>query len=318
MSTFTPFSRLPMELRNLVWQASKPTTATVEFDEDEYQVTSISPPSALLTTSKEARATALSFSLQKFPIWGPEDWEDLAVDPENTILEIVIRPSKSASLNITWTDIWGVLGDALPATSRLHIVCSKPERLARLYMAEEAEYLGVGQSCVEGGLFNNAETVSGERKTRESLHAHLTVTASKHTVEEIDQNASEKEVTVWKITDQDTSDDFGPEAKIFTTRGLARVEVDKTSYLSVEQLHNAARTFALPAREGMEGEVSEEVSGGEEGQVVKSGVELTEDAVAKHLEECARLWAPKPKDVNWDPEGSVAAEENDTVWKWLM
>ncbi|OWY56404.1 hypothetical protein AALT_g10908 [Alternaria alternata] len=295
MSTFTPFSRLPMELRNLVWQASKPTTATVEFDEDEYQVTSISPPSALLTTSKEARATALSFSLQKFPIWGLEDWEDLAVDPENTILEIVIRPSKSASLNITWTDIWGVLGDALPATSRLHIVCSKPERLARLYMAEEAEYLGVGQSCVEGGLFNNAETVS-----------------------EIDQNASEKEVTVWKITDQDTSDDFGPEAKIFTTRGLARVEVDKTSYLSVEQLHNAARTFALPAREGMEGEVSEEVSGGEEGQVVKSRVELTEDAVAKHLEECARLWAPKPKDVNWDPEGSVAAEENDTVWKWLM
>jgi hypothetical protein len=164
MSTFTPFSRLPMELRNLVWQASKPTTATVEFDEDEYQVTSISPPSALLTTSKEARATALSFSLQKSPLWGPEDWEDLAVDPENTILEIVIRPSKSASLNITWTDIWGVLGDALPATSRLHIVCSKPERLARLYMAEEAEYLGVGQSCVEGGLFNNAETVSGEQK----------------------------------------------------------------------------------------------------------------------------------------------------------
>jgi hypothetical protein len=84
---------------------------------------------------------------------------------------MVIRPSKSASLNITWTDIWGVLGDALPATNRLHIVCSKPERLARLYMAEEAEYLGVGQSCVEGGLFNNAETVSGERKTRESLHA---------------------------------------------------------------------------------------------------------------------------------------------------
>jgi hypothetical protein len=46
-------------------------------------------------------------------------------------------------------------------------------------------------------------------------------------------------------------------------------------------------------------------------------VELTEDAVEKHLEECARLWAPKPKDPNWDPEGSVAAEENDVVWKWL-
>ncbi|KAL1794198.1 hypothetical protein ACET3X_007619 [Alternaria dauci] len=307
-----------MELRKLVWQASKPTTATVEFDEDEYQVTSISPASALLTTSKEARATALSFSLQKFPIWGPEDWEDLAIDPENTILEIVIRPSKSASLKITWTDIWGVLGDALPATSRLHIVCSEPERLARLYMAEEAEYLGVGQSCVEGGLFNNAETVSGERKTRQSLHAHLTVTASKHTVEEIDQNASEKEVTVWKITDQQSSDDFGPEAKTFTTRALARVEVDNTSNMSVAQLHDAARTFALPAREEVEGKVEGGEEGGEEVEVVKSGVELTEDAVAKHLEECARLWVPKPKDPNWDPEGSVAAEENDSVWKWLL
>jgi hypothetical protein len=304
-----------MELRDFVWQASKPTTATVEFDEDEYQVTSISPPSALLTTSKEARATALSFSLQKFPIWGPKDWEDLAIDPKNTILEIVIRPSKSTSPNITWTDIWGVLGDALPATNRLHIVCSQPERLARLYMAEEAEYLGVGQSCVESGLFNNAETVSSERKTRQSLHAHLTVTASKHTVEEINLNASGKEVTVWKIADQDISDDFGPKANFFTTRGLARVEVDNTSYMSVEQLHNAARTFALPVREGME----RDVSGGEEVEVevVKSGVELTEDAVARHLEECVRLWAPKAKDPNWDPEGSVAAEENDAVWKWL-
>jgi hypothetical protein len=289
------------------------TTATVEFDEDEYQVTSISPPSALLTTSKEARATALSSSssLQKFPIWGPEDWEDLAIDPENTILEIVIRPSKSASLNITWTDIWGVLGDALPAISRLHIVCSKPERLARLYMAEEAEYLGVGQSCIEGGLFNNIETVSGERKTRESLHAHLTVTASKHTVEDIEQNASENEVTVWKMANYNFSG-FGPEAKVFASRSLALVEVDNASKMTVKQLHNAARTFALPA-----GKVERVVSGGEAEVEEKSGAQLTEDAVAKHLEECARLWVPKPKDPNWDPEASTAAAEDEAVRKWL-
>jgi hypothetical protein len=312
MSTFTQFSKLPKELRDMVWQASMVTTATVEFDEDEYMVTHISPQSALLTTSKEARAIALSSSssLQKFPIWGPEDWEDLAIDPENTILEIVIKPSKSASINITWTDIWGVLGDALPATNRLHIVCSQPERLARLYMAEEAEYLGVGQSCVEGGLFNNAETVSGERKTRESLHTHLTVTASKHTVEDIDQNASDKEVTVWKMADH-TFSEFGPEAKVFASRGLARVEVDNTCKMSVKQLHDAARTFALPAEQ-----VVREVSGQEE-EVEKSGAELTEDAVAKHLEECGRLWAPKPKDPSWDPEGSIAAADDNAVWKWL-
>jgi hypothetical protein len=106
---------------------------------------------------------------------------------------------------------------------------------------------------------------------------------------------------------------FGKSPKISTIRGLVRIEVDNTSYMSVEQLHNAAKAVKLPVQE----EVKREVSDGEEVEVVKSGVELTEDAVAKHLEECARLWAPKPKDPNWDPEGSVAAEENDSVWKWL-
>lgn len=310
MSTFTLFPKLPKELRDAVWQASMATTATVEFDEDEYMVTSISSPAALFTTSKEAQATASSSSHQKFPIWGPEDWEDLAIDPESTILEIVIKPSKSATLNITWTDIWGVLGDALPATKRLHIACTQPERLARLYMAEEAEYLGVGQSCVEAGLFNNAETVSGERKTRQSLHTHLTVTASKHTVEEIDQNASEKEVTVWKMT-KHTFSEFGPEAKVSASKGLARVEVDNACKMSVKQLHDAARTFALPAEEG-EGEVS----GVEEEVEEKSGAELTEDAIAKHLE-CQGLWPPKAKDFDWDPEGSVASGDDEAVWKWL-
>ncbi|KAI4945126.1 hypothetical protein J4E91_008103 [Alternaria rosae] len=310
MSTFTLFPKLPRELRDAVWQASMAATATVEFDEDEYMVTSISSPAALFTTSKEAQAPALSSSLQKFPIWGPEDWEDLAIDPENTILEIVIEPSKSTSLNITWTDIWGVLGDALPAIKRLHISCSKPERLARLYMVEEAEHLGVGQSCIEEGLFNNAETVSGERKTRQSLYTHLTVTASKHTIEEIDQNASENGVSIWKMT-KHTFAEFGPEAKVFASKGLARVELDNASKMSVKQLHDAARTFALPAEE-----VEREVSGVEEVVKEKSGAELTEDAIAKHLE-YQGLWPPKPKDFDWNPEGSVASANDEAVWKWL-
>lgn len=177
-------------------------------------------------------------------------------------------------------------------------------------MAEEAEYLGVGQSCIEEGLFNNAETVSGERKTRQSLHTHLTVTASKHTVEEIDQNTSQKEVSVWKMT-KHTFSEFGLEAKVFASKGLARVELDNASKMSVKQLHDAARTLALAAEEG-EGEVSEVEEEVEE----KSGAELTKDAIAKHLE-YQGLWPPKPKDFDWDPEGSVASANDEAVWKWL-
>jgi hypothetical protein len=113
------------------------------------------------------------------------------------ILQLIINPTTSKSddaSNITWTDIWSVLGDALIAVRKLHVVCSKPERLARLFMSEEGEYVGVGQSCVESGLFNNPESVLGERKTRDSLYEHLTATASKYTVEDISEKGGEVDV----------------------------------------------------------------------------------------------------------------------------
>jgi hypothetical protein len=234
-------------------------------------------------------------------------------------LQIIIHPSKSASLNITWTDIWSVLGDALLAAKQLHIVCRQPERLVRLFMLEEAEWLGVGQACNEAGLFMNEESVSGDRKTRELLQPELIVTASKHTVEEIDEGISagdDDNVTVWKLVDERFLTGFGPEAKIFsTTKAFSKVEVGVTSRTSVSRLHSAAKSFKLPAGMTVEDEVEE--AGGEVDEVERSGEQLTEDTIARHLEECRKSWAPEPKDLNWDGEGSIAPADNKAVMKWL-
>jgi hypothetical protein len=305
MSTFKDFSKLPKELRDLVWQASKPTTTSISILETEFEVTSISAPPSLLTSTKEARATALSWNLSKYPIWGPEDWVDIYLDPEEMILELVIDPAKSASLTITWTDIWTVLGDALPAAKQLHIVCSKPERLARLYMLPEAEYVGVGQACNERGLFTDEETVSSERKTREGLHMGLTVTASKHTVEDIDNGASSVEVDVWRLVEEEVRDEFRPEAKVFATKTFEYVEVDSIRQMSVMQLHNAAKASPLPVQD-----CGVEESGLEVEEVVKKpGDRLTEDALAKHLAEMEKLFPKSPyQDDGEDVGGSVCPE----------
>ncbi|RAR10746.1 hypothetical protein DDE82_001137 [Stemphylium lycopersici] len=316
MSAFTTFSKLPKEIRDIIWLESLPTTATVDCNEAEFDVTSISPLPAHLFISKEAQTTAQSsLSLTPYPIWGSEKEETLSIDHQKMILEIVINPIKSASLNTTWMDIWSVLGDALPAAKQLHIACQQTERLARLLMLEEAEWLGVGAACNEAGLFD--ESVSGERKTREALHTQLSLTTSKYTVAEIDKRLSvagideripEEDLCVWKLVDHDFSTTFGPEAKVSSTKAFLRVEVGGASSMSVMGLHNAAKDAALPFEE--EGEGKEE--GSEDERVKWSGVELTEEALTKYLG-----WAPKEEDPGWKDDESDAPANNAGVMKWL-
>lgn len=300
----------------MIWLQSLPTTATVEFNEAEFDVTSISPHTPLLLTSKEAHAAAkASFSSENYPIWGPEDWEMLSLDGEKMILQIIIHPSNSASLSITWADIWGVLGDALLAAKQLHIVCRQPERLARLFMLEEAEWLGVGQACNEAGLFTNDESVSGERKTRESLQTRLSVTASRYTVEELDEGGRmlRDDVSAWKLVEERITARFGPKADWSSTEAFSRVEADVDSVSTVWQLHSAAKALEVPSQVIEEGGEGNE----EADEMESSGMELTEDAVAKHLEECRMIWPPEPKDPSWDEEGSISYPDNDAVIKWL-
>jgi len=309
MPSFTLFPKLPKELREQIWLKSLPSISTVEFNEAEFDVTSISPPLPHLFTSKEAQVTALfSLSPTPYPIWGPSDWETLLLDGEKMTLQVIIHASKSDSLTTTWTDVWSVLGDALVAARSLHFVCREPERLARLFMLEEKEWLGVGQACNEGGLFMNGESVSAERTTREALWEGVTVTASKHTVEEIEAELGSGEVQVWKLGEERFSRGFGEKAEVVTTRGFERVEVEGAKDASVAQLHHAAKSFE--PRSGMA------LEEGEEEKAMLRSVELTEDAIARHLEECERIWPPEPKDPEME-EGSISYPDNAAVEKWL-
>jgi hypothetical protein len=115
-------------------------------------------------------------------------------------------------------DDWTVFGDALPVAQNLNIVCCKPERLARLLIRPEGEYVGVGQSCIEKGMFGNTKIVSDGRRAREMLHKQLMVTASKHTVEEL-AKGGEREVDVGRIGDEEVLE-FGPRAKFLPRRDL--------------------------------------------------------------------------------------------------
>ncbi|KAH7378296.1 hypothetical protein BKA66DRAFT_396941, partial [Pyrenochaeta sp. MPI-SDFR-AT-0127] len=159
---FHPFRFLPLELRRSIFNLTMSSTTTIHIREDNYDVTYVSSPPASLTINREARKVAREWELKKYPIWTVDDWQDIYLSPQNTILEIVIAPSKSASLNITWTELHAILGDALLAVKYLHVVCSTPERLARLFMLPEGEIVGVGESCVEKGLFGS-EVISSDR-----------------------------------------------------------------------------------------------------------------------------------------------------------
>ncbi|KAL6710456.1 hypothetical protein ACN47E_008504 [Coniothyrium glycines] len=162
------FSSLPFELRSLVYSFCKPPMATIHIKEGaDLVVTSIPSPSPLLTTSKESRAAAQEWDLKMYPILVGEDYQDMEME-EDATLHLVITPSEKEHLGVTWTELYTVLGDVLLDAKQVVIECSRPERLARLFMLPEAELIGVGQCCVENALFGE-EIVASDRSTREAL-----------------------------------------------------------------------------------------------------------------------------------------------------
>lgn len=174
-----------------------------------------------------------------------------------------------------------MLGDALPAAKTLHIMCSQPERLARLWMLPEAEVVAVGESCVEKGLFGS-EVVASDRAVREMLDRELRVTCSKRYVGE----GEGVEMECWGLVDERVEEGFGEGAGVFSTRAFVRVgeEVERPG---------------------------QEVEGVEEGveQVERSGKMLTIEALERLCEELAMLY-PKDakKGAKEDPGGSVMPE----------
>ncbi len=214
----TNFSHLPTELQHQILHLSKPTVATIHMREEDYSITSISQPPSLLTVSKASRAIALSWGLQTYPIWTTDDWQDLYICPDTTTLELIITPSTSSSLNITWTELHAILGNALLQVKHLHIVCEKPERLVRLFMQPEADLVTVGESCVEKGLFGS-EVLATDGGVREGLRSDILLTISKTSIEDGGNDAVEE----WKLVDVEFSTGLDLKMETFTGKTFERV-----------------------------------------------------------------------------------------------
>jgi hypothetical protein len=101
-----------------------------------------------------------------------------------TTIQLIITPAENpkANLNITWTELEILLYKALPEVKSLHIVCSKPERLVRLWMLPEAGLVGVGQSHFFEDFFFGSEGVASDRAYRETFHPSLVATTSAATL----------------------------------------------------------------------------------------------------------------------------------------
>ncbi|KAH3906234.1 hypothetical protein HBI56_193990 [Parastagonospora nodorum] len=286
-SIFHPFTHLPPELQDLIWQHSMPVTTTLHIREGaDLDITSISPPPAQALASKASRAVYLSQCYASYSIYTTEDWAQIAVNDKSTI-QLVITPAENpkANLNITWTELQVVLHDALPVVQRLHIVCSKPERLVRLWMAPEAGLVGLGKSHWDEEVFGREGVVS-DRDYRESLRADLSLTSSAATLEELEVGSGEV-VEERGLVEERVVEGFGVEARFSST---------KVFTLDCEELHRDVEKW-------------EEMVIGDSG--VAAGAEpLTEKAIERFIRETG--WVPKNSTPS--SEYSVEVEYDGELW----
>lgn len=280
MSTFTRFSNLPSELQTHIFSLARPSTPTIHITEATFDVPSVSPPPGLLTTSRAARAAALSWDLKPFPIYTTEYWQDIYLDPEAQALRLVIAPSKVKGLEITWTEIHAILGDALLAVKKLQIMCNQPERLVRLWMVPGEQIVSVGESCVEATVWGK-EVVASDSEVRERLQKGL----------EIHVSDASGEAAIWRVGDVQLWSGWG-EGCAEMTRGFERVGIEEEDG-DAEACGQDDQD--LCHREGESGDLLEEVK--------DSGAELTE-ALGMLCEEMARLY---PKTVYKAPEQDLVS-----------
>lgn len=247
-----------------------PSTITIHVTEGaEMEVTSICAPGmGQMLANKEARQAYLQ---AKFT--GPigvysaalGDFEDIRVN-EDTTLQLLITPSTTTTLHITWTEIEYMLSQALPIVKKLHIACSKPERLVRLFMLPEGGLARPGASHWDEDLWPK-DTVASDRKYRESLREGLNVTTSVAPLEELAQGSKE-EVKEWGLVGEEVLEGFGPETRFSTTKAFKlvgdREEVEVKEWKEMRTV---------------------------EGEESMGGNALTEEAIARFIQETG--WKPK-------------------------
>ncbi|KAJ4338027.1 hypothetical protein N0V95_008161 [Ascochyta clinopodiicola] len=278
MATLTS---LPSELRSQIFALAKPTSITIHIREEaDLIITGISSPPALLTTTKESRAAAQNWDLKPYGILIGDNYQDILFD-KDTCLHLIITPSTAEYPAITWTELYTVLGDALLDAKKVEIECSEPLRLARLFMSPESEFVGVGQSCVEAGMFGS-EVISSDRDTREALHPDISV-------------------CVWDeewVLRNEMVEGFGLEVG-FATKAFVRAD---------EGVETSALYFQA-AEVGVEESVKTSALYFQDAEVEKwSGEKLTESALDRLRDEMGVLFPATVYTVKPDPGGSVMPE----------
>ncbi|KAF3047943.1 hypothetical protein E8E11_008239 [Didymella keratinophila] len=273
MANFTSF---PAELRSAIFTLARPDSITITIKEGaDLAVTSISPPPALLTTTKESRAEAQKWDLKPYSLLMGDDYTDVLFS-EDIILHLNMIPSTAEHLSITWTELYTVLGDALLDVKRIEIECSEPQRLARLFMLPEAELVVVGVSCVEKGLFGSEITAS-DRDTREALRPDIVVCVGKEE---------------YILEEEKVEGFFGEEE--FTTRGFiktsakdAKVELDGEAVGVEAEAQDAEVEPQSVSAMGSEEQLTEEkrFREEEEGTAKGSREQLTEKALERFCTE---------------------------------
>jgi hypothetical protein len=225
-STFHPFPLLLLELRSSIWAYSMPTTVHIREGADLDVNSTSSPPGQALAT-KESRAAYLSSGFKPYSIYTTDDWANIHIN-EDTTIQLVVEPLKnSKNVNVTWTEISVILHDALPVVMRLHVVCSRPERLVRLWCLPEGGLVAPGQSHWFEDWWNK-EGGASDREVRQSLHGDLRVTSGVATLEQLEKGSKEV-VEERKLVEERVVKGFGLEMEFSTTKDsrLVDEEADK-------------------------------------------------------------------------------------------
>lgn len=295
------FTSLPFELRSAIYALARPESITVTIKEGaNLAITSISPPPALLLTTKESRSEAQKWDLKPYSFLIGDDYTDFLFSEDMT-LRLNISPSTAEHLSITWTELYTVLGDALLDAKRVEIECSEPRRLARLFMLPEAELVGVGVSCVEQGLYGS-EIIASDRDTREALRPDIVVCVDKEE---------------YVLEEEYVEGFFGEEA--FATKGFTKTSADADRPDSVDAC--APNAKVEPGSEAISDEAeaqdaevelkSMEQQRSEEGReetAKGSWEQLTEGTLERFCTEFEKLFPKIAYTAKSDPGGSIAPE----------
>ncbi|KAL5120741.1 hypothetical protein ACEQ8H_001221 [Pleosporales sp. CAS-2024a] len=289
LQNFPLFPLLPKEVRDTIWHHSLlPWCTTIHIQEGaDLDVTHVSPPPGQEVATKEARAAYLAAHYQKHSIYTIHDWADVHVNQDSTLQIVILPPTASdngkANLNVSWTELQTVLHDALPVVKRLHFVCSKPERLVRLWVGAEEGLVCPGKSHWDENLFGT-HGLASDRACKEALRSDILVTSSVATLEEI-AAGSQETVETRVLVEERVLRGFGEEREFAST---------KTFVMEGEERSREVEEWEEMAVPGGQGE----------------GEALTEKALERFLQETG--WMPKNQTPS--SEYSVEVEYDGELW----